>query len=342
MAKSKKHGFSNGFSEADVKRNRTFPIGSTIVLVVLIVLQLFSLSAAIFHKEEPKDLIKSYKIYVTPNDDGTLDIEYELVWKALDKNEPLSWVEIGMANGNFEFRQERSDNIRRLVNESNDGYSYAKVYFKSQYAGGNTVSFNFKVRQYQVLAEKNGQKLYLFTPSWFNYIEVQKYEFYWKKSDGIKRTNADRETADWYVWEGSLGYGEYRTLQVNCNKSDAVAVPYKETKIDAYNGLKSDESSMKVAMVVVILFIGLFEVIIIDSYVSYARGRGFLTGYGHHMHVYGRRNPHYVSAHRAHTSSSRGGSRGGGCACACACACAGGGRAGCSQKDTYKNKTNDK
>ncbi|MDO4976326.1 MAG: zinc ribbon domain-containing protein [Eubacteriales bacterium] len=54
-----------------------------------------------------------------------------------------------------------------------------------------------------------------------------------------------------------------------------------------------------------------------------------------------------VSHGRSHGGSgSRGGSHGGGhscacacasCACACACACAGGGRAGCSNKDFYKN-----
>jgi Asp-tRNA(Asn)/Glu-tRNA(Gln) amidotransferase A subunit family amidase len=55
------------------------------------------------------------------------------------------------------------------------------------------------------------------------------------------------------------------------------------------------------------------------------------------MHTYGRPNPHYIRARNAYnaTHRSRGGGSGG-CACACACACAGGGRAGCSQKDTYR------
>lgn len=74
------------------------------------------------------------------------------------------------------------------------------------------------------------------------------------------------------------------------------------------------------------------EVYIVDCYVSYGRGRGFLTGHGYHVHAYGRSNPHYIRArdkYNATHSRSGGGGRG------CACACAGGGRAGCSQKDTY-------
>ena len=81
------------------------------------------------------------------------------------------------------------------------------------------------------------------------------------------------------------------------------------------------------------------ELFIVDSYVSYNRGRGFLRGYGHPLHVYGYSNPRYTEAQMEKSGGShRGGTyRGGGCACACACA--GGGRAGCSQKDTYKVKS---
>jgi len=79
------------------------------------------------------------------------------------------------------------------------------------------------------------------------------------------------------------------------------------------------------------------EVYIVDSYVSYGRGRGFLTGHGYYVHTYGRSNPYYIRQRDKYiaTHRSNSGGRSGGCACACACACAGGGRAGCSQKDTY-------
>lgn len=327
------------FSEEAIRKNRKFPVLSTVLLVLIVILQFVMLVSAVFYQPEPQDVIKSYKVYVTQRDDGSLDIEYEFVWTPLDKNEPLSWVEIGMANGNFAFSADYSENVRRLENDSGDGYSYAVVYFRREYLGGNTFSFNFKVNQRGMFCKDGDVEFYDFIPGWFNSIQVQKYEFYWKKDATIADTNADRETADWYVWEGSLDYGEYRRLRVICNGVEAYAAPYEEISIDAYNELKSDKLGFAIMMIMFVLILVIFEVIIVDSYVSYTRGRGFLRGYGHHVHVYGRRNPHYVAAYHAHSSTSSGGGRsGGGCACACACACAGGGRAGCSQKDTYKAK----
>ena len=83
---------------------------------------------------------------------------------------------------------------------------------------------------------------------------------------------------------------------------------------------------------------------VVDCFVSYRRGRGFLRGYGHRIHTYGRVNPHYRRAANAHAASNSGRGYGGGsrgCACACACACAGGGRAGCSRKDTKEVRPYD-
>ena len=114
----------------------------------------------------------------------------------------------------------------------------------------------------------------------------------------------------------------------------------------AYNALKDEKAPLIImALMVVVILVGV-QVWAVDNVVSYHRGRGFLTGHGHHIHIYGRYNPNYIRARdkyneeiRSQNSGSRGG-RGGGCACACACACAGGGRAGCSQKDTYNNGGN--
>jgi hypothetical protein len=103
----------------------------------------------------------------------------------------------------------------------------------------------------------------------------------------------------------------------------------------AYDELRENKGGVIAMIVMGIFFLAVAELHIIDSYVSYHRGRGFMTGYGHHVHVYGRVNPHYSRAARANHQATSSHSGGRGCACACACACAGGGRAGCSQKDTY-------
>ena len=110
-------------------------------------------------------------------------------------------------------------------------------------------------------------------------------------------------------------------------------------------GVRDELNESKPLIIVICVALALagvgFEVLIIDGYVSYNRGRGFIGAYGYPMHVYGRRNQRYIDARNDYNASTSGsgsdGFHGGGCACACACACAGGGRAGCSQKDTYKN-----
>lgn len=330
------------FSESTVKKRRKFPVVNTLILALLVALQVFLLIVAVVYEPEPQDRIEEYSVYVTPLDDGSLNVEYRFKWKALDEDEPLSWVEIGMPNENFVLIS-HSDNVMKLANDSGDGYCYAVVDFYNSYVGGATVDFSFKVNQRDMLCENNGTVFYEFVPSWFNSIEVEHYSFNWKKSENVTLTNADSENGDWYTWEGSLGYGEYRKLKVSYDGFNAPTTRYSEfDDSGAYDGMAEEKGGVIALMIFFMLIVAVFEIIIIDFYVSYSRGRGFLRGYGHHVHVYGVRNPHYISAQRAHMNTSHGGGRiGGGCACACACACAGGGRAGCSQKDTYKNKPNE-
>ena len=144
-----------------------------------------------------------------------------------------------------------------------------------------------------------------------------------------------------YVQRGSLDYGEYSKMTIQYGMDDFAGcqtVQYRTFDDDgARNELKEDKVGVIVLCCLVAAFLIIAEVYIVDCYVSYGRGRGFLTGHGYHVHTYGRSNPHYIIARDKYnaTHGGRSGGHGGGCACACACACAGGGRAGCSQKDTY-------
>ena len=130
--------------------------------------------------------------------------------------------------------------------------------------------------------------------------------------------------------------GEYRLLRVNYKEFNAPTTFYQEFD-DSGVGSALDEDRLTIILVllVVICFCVIAIAHSIDCFVSYYRGRGFFRGYGHHMYIYGRRNKYYEEEASKHVASHGGrGHSGGGCACACACACAGGGRAGCSQKDT--------
>lgn len=321
-----------------VKSNRTFPVGNTVLMLLCVLAQVGLILFAVLHQPQPKDLIHQYIVDVTPQPDGSLNVIYAFRWEALDDSEPLTWVEIGMPNRNFTIDPVSiSDTVQSFERYVNEDYVAVRLYFYDSYLGGETVEFSFKVNQKNMLCENEEGYFYEFIPCWFNEIAVEQYEFTWHVDD-----------APDYVRQGRLDYGQYEKLFVQYGPDDFAGcdtVGYAPFDSDgAYDGLAEDKTMTIVACCLIAGFLVLLEIYIIDSYVSYGRGRGFLTGYGHHVHTYGRSNPYYIRARDKHLAANRsnGGGRSGGCACACACACAGGGRAGCSQKDTFGKKTVEK
>lgn len=338
MAGKKKIRYER-FSEKDILQNRRFPVRNTVLLVLCVLVQIVFLLAALCYTPEPQDVIREYAITVEPLDDGSLDMEYSFVWTALDENEALTWVEIGMPNSHFTIeRTSFSSTISHAEKYVDGDYCSARLYFTRAYVGGETVEFSFKINQRQMLCKSaNGNYFYHLIPGWFNATPVEHYTFRWKSSDDLVDTSTATERLSYYVWEGEMPMGTYVSLHAIYD-TDAFAdadtveyVPFDDEGV--YDQLAADKTGIVVFAVIVILGVGIFEMYIADSYVSYHRGRGFLTGYGHHVHHYGRVNPRYRSEAEKRAASSH--RSGGGCACACACACAGGGRAGCSQKNTY-------
>ncbi len=323
------------FSPETVARKRKFPLFNKILIGVLLVAQIVCLLVILFYQPKPQDIIEDYTIYIMPQDDGSLDIEYRFTWTPLDPKEPLTWVEIGMANEYFTIH-DYSDNIRQAKRYVDDeGYCYAQLYFVQPYTQGSTLDFSFTVNQKQILATDGTEVFYEFIPGWFNYTQVKNFTFYFYKYGDIASFNGDDQDHDWLIWEGSLDYGNAVRIRVNYNEFDAHTVKYRRFDGEGlYNGLASEKHGSTIMMIFLMVCMLIVEIGILDAYISYHRGRGFLRGYGHPVHTYGRVNPHYTRAANQHRSHSGGGGRG--CACACACACAGGGRAGCSQKDTYR------
>ena len=337
MKKKKNAGYD--FSEETIEQKRKFPILQTVLLCFLIFAQIVCLFVILFYEPKPQDIIDNYTVYVAPKDDGSLDIEYHFTWTALDMSDPLTWVEIGMANEYFSILDDHSDNIRYVERYTDDeGYCSAQIHFVQPYVGGETVEFSFKINQRRMLATDGVELFYEFVPGWFNYTQVSHYTFYFQKYGDIGSYNGDRQDNNYLIWEGSLDYGEGVLMRVNYNEFDAHAVKHDRFSYDGlYNGLEADKTALTVVMIFLMIVGLVLELLIVDAYVSYANGRGFLRGYGHPVHIYGYTNPRYRDEVNKR-SGSGGGGRGGGCACACACACAGGGRAGCSQKDTYRVK----
>ena len=319
------------YTEAEIRANRTFPTGNTVLLAIILAIQIGLIILGICYQPKPKDVIHQYNVTVQPLDDGSLDIEYHLVWEALDASEELTWVEIGMANENFSvYSDSVSSNIAAYSKYTDEDYVSLRLDFKKACIGGDVIEFSFKVNQQDMLCKNESGYFYEFVPGWFNAIQVEQYEFIW-------RMEGSRD----YIQRGSLDYGEYSKMTIQYGPNDFAGcqtVKYYPFYDDgAYNELEEDKAAILVLCCLGAALLIIAEVYIIDCYVSYGRGRGFLTGHGYHVHTYGRSNPYYIRARDKYNAKhgGRSGGRGGGCACACACACAGGGRAGCSQKDTY-------
>ncbi len=343
MAKQEKYG---PYSPEIIRKKRTFPKSKTIGLFICLGIQVLCILFAVFFTPKPQDRIQRYELLAEPQADGTLDLEYRFVWTALDTSEDLTWVEIGMPNRNFQFyKNSFSSNIISYEKYIDGSYVSARLYLDRAYRGGETLTFSFRVNQEKLLCQDDGGYFYEFVPSWFNATPVEHYSFVWKDDAPIS-TNATTQKNGYPAWEGSMPCGTYVSMQVQYSGDaflGASTVEYEEFYDgDVIDSLAEDKIAVIVLMILLCLVMLIIEVYMTDSVVSYHRGRGFLTCYGHHIHVYGRPNPKYEKERdkRAASASRSGRSGGGGrgCACACACACAGGGRAGCSQKDTYPVK----
>ena len=327
------------FSEETVKKERRFPVWRLVLIFIFLIIQVLAIAFSVRYKPTPQDRIESYQIIAEPKSNGSVDIEYRFVWTALDTSEELTWIDIGVPNKYFTFI-EHSDSISYCENNSDGSYSSVRLYLDRPYIGGETLTFSFKINQRELLCKDDDGYFYEFVPGWFNSTPVENYSFIWKSRPTPVSVNTESYQSGNPIWYGSMPCGSYVKMVIRYDAdafSGASTVNYEPF----YDGGVSNELKTQkylavgLAVVLCVFLLGV-QIYYIDSFVSYGRGRGFLRGYGYHIHTYGRTNPLYLSAWNKHHPKDSGGGRhhGGGCACACACACAGGGRAGCSQKDT--------
>lgn len=316
------------------KQKPKFPKKKIIIHSILVVFMIFITCLVIFYNPKPKDQINMYEVTVAPLEDGRLSIEYKIRWTVLRGKDGLDQVEIGLANREFEIVNS-SENIRKIkTNKSEYGVN---IYFDQTYYPNDTFEFNFSVIQGSMLCLQGENYLYEFVPCWFESIEVDKYVFKWKCHEDDLSQSLAKTIDGYYVWEGSFKVAEYQRMLVYY-ELEAFDDPQTVSYVP-FNGqnVASETEDAKLAFGILVLFIntiGISYMIIdikffyINKASAYSKGTGFKSN--------------SKSRHYSHVGSSGGmGGRGGGRSCACACACAGGGRAGCSQKDTYSH-VNDK
>ena len=75
----------NDYSAKTIENRRKFPARNTAIIAICVVAQVFLVYFAITAKAEPQDIIEKYNVTVEPLEDGSLDIEYSFLWKAIFK-----------------------------------------------------------------------------------------------------------------------------------------------------------------------------------------------------------------------------------------------------------------
>lgn len=265
------------------------------------------------------DKIQEYEIKVDIRQDGTMDIRYSITWEVLsDKNgsEPLTWVNVGIPNEHVDQIQALTDNINTIRYSHSNGGDYVRIDFTEKHYKGDVFTFEFAIHQsYMYLLDHHNVVRYSFTPGWFEDIEIDIMKIEWVRTDNIIENDSNEQSNDYYIWSyADLPEGKRITANV---KYDSAGFYVDENQ--QYQEKSSDMSAFAVVLIVIAVVLVILFILALIADDGYGGGSGGV----------------FISSGCAHSSCACAG-----CAsCACACACAGGGRAGCSTKDFYSNKS---
>lgn len=295
-----------------------------LISIIFIVLLILGLNTKCFATD--LDRIVNYEVTVDPRmNDGSLDITYKVTWKVLDSTTegPLTWVQIGTANENFDNLVAHTDNIKSVRKYNG---SYVRIDFKKAYYAGQEITFKYSLHQsymYKITMFSNCN--YSFTPAWFTDAEVENMTIKWN-ADQVKSSNKLMTKDNYLLWnKKNMSKGSKLTAKVKYKKSAFTALNSSKQRTN----VKQSSGGSWVSLI----FVTICIVLIISALVrsgggSYYRHGGFYGGH-HHSGFYG------GCVHSSCACASS-------CVSSCACACAGSGRAGCSMKDFYGTNLNSK
>lgn len=217
-----------------MKKNRV-PKCLLALAVMMVCLLLVPVSA---QAGGPTDRILEYNIQVDINDDGTLNMIYDITWEVLESDSlgPLEWVEIGIPNSHCTNIQALSDNIVSMKLKKSGG-TYLDVYLKDKYYKGDTVrfSFQFSIDHLYKMEEGDAFASYSFTPGWFDEIDVEKLLIRWN-AENVSKWSPECLVEDGYLqWDAGLDAGEKYTV--------AVQYPWDAYTFQNYEEIEDYESS---------------------------------------------------------------------------------------------------
>lgn len=269
------------------------------------------------------DEILSYTTTVSPRDDGTLDIRYNIQWKVLDSTTegPLKWVKIGIPNQHVNEIKKISKNIKKIKYLSSGG-NYVRIDFKDKYEAGEVVDFEFSIHQSYMynINDSTGKVAYTFTPGWFEDIEVKQATIKWKSKDVTRSTG--NSSGEYIIWSRALAKNQKITAKVEYSIGSFNLNYNKQASNvnSSYGNSNSTSNPEMTILFLVILFIVIYVVAMVCAIASpsYYRhgGYGYYGGYYPYGHYH-----HHHHHHRGFGGGGFGGGRRRFVMCMCMCLC---------------------
>lgn len=296
----------------------------------------------------PLDYIESFDITISTRSDATLDLEYNIKWLVIANDSDgngVTWVKIGVPNKHVDEVKSLSSDVKKSYYKYDRGSFTIRCDLKREYRPGETIDIRFSYHLTHIFSfDKDGSKDlvgYSFVPGWFDDILVGRVTVKWYSLNNYFNDATDLD-GNYLVWE------EYNLKQGQ--RMNPCNISYEKSNFPNINEKASYDDSKDIKGII-LEYLPLFIIALIIIIVLVICKLAYRSSYYHTRGFYPARRrfmfrPYYYGVNSSGTPvsttgvsrASAGSHSGHSCACACACACAGGGRAGCSKKDFYKNK----
>lgn len=191
---------------------------------------------------EATDEILNFTITVDVNEDATLNMRYHIEWKVLDDvvYGPLTDVNIGLPNSHHSRLKAESSTVASLK----DNGSAVSVILDRKYYKNEVVSFDFSLVQdhmYQVGRYAEGETAFIFSPAWFDGIDVDLLTIRWNKDKAGAWQPDCYVEGDYLVFEATLDAGERYQLTVAYPNDAFLFDTEKQIEGGGYEGGSDDD-----------------------------------------------------------------------------------------------------
>ncbi len=309
------------------------------------------------------DVIGQYSVHITPQDDGTLVMDYRFSNYCATTDFPADkpYLQVGVPNRNFDlvdWGPKSAPNSQTQVwvtsaNALQGVNSQVQLNFNKQPLAGECWDLNFTIAQRQMAyAQGSNEVSFQFTPGWFDFAKINTLTITWDlpadpslvhKTEPTP-TNGQQQA----IWTNTgMAPNDKFTVTITYAKSAfpnlaAAGLPSNAPTPPSSTG-EADYTWIFCLVILIIILVIVLPLIVRSFAGDGGYGRGYGGGY------YGGLGRPFIGGDedtdsgggspRARSGGGGGGfaGRGSSCACACAscacaCACAGGGRAGCTRK----------